>query len=57
MLSESSAMVQALGESPTQCLPFLPLFSLQLSLQATRQERHSRTRLTSAEGLHDRVDL
>jgi len=57
MLSQRSAMVQALGESPTQCLPFLPLFSLQFSLQATRLERHSRTRLASAEGLHDRVDF
>ena len=55
MLSKRSAMVQALGASPTQCLPLLLLFLLQPSLQATRQERHSRTRLASAEGLHDRV--
>lgn len=57
MLSKRSAMVQALGASPTQCLPLLLLFLLQPSLQATRQERHSRTRLASAEGLHDRVDF
>ena len=57
MLSKRCAMVQALGESPTRCLPLLLLFLLQPSLQATRQERHSRPRLASAEGLHDRVDF
>jgi len=48
-------MVQALGEQPTRCLSQLPQFSLQFALQATRSERHSRARLASTEGLHDRV--
>ena len=54
-LSGRYAMVQALGEQPTRCLSQLPQFSLQFALQATRSERHSRARLASAEGLHDRV--